>query len=73
MKIGKKNTMRFLVLNDDEPGTFTFDKRSLYVKESCGSAVIAVLRENGADGTVEVSWSIQGQCNMTCSSASGGP
>ena len=46
--------MRILVVNDDEPGTFTFDKRSLYVKESCGAAVISVLRENGADGTVEV-------------------
>ena len=46
--------MRILVVNDDEPGTFTFDKRSVYVKESCGAAVISVLRENGADGTVEV-------------------
>ena len=54
LKIGKKSTMRILVVNDDEPGTFTFDKRSLYVKESCGAAVISVLRENGADGTVEV-------------------
>ena len=46
--------MRILIVNDDDPGTFTFDKRSLYVKESCGVATITILRENGADGTVQV-------------------
>ena len=31
-----------------EPGTITFEKRGYLVKESCGEAEIAVLRQNGA-------------------------
>lgn len=39
-----------------EPGTFTFEKRGHLVKESCGDAMISVVRSNGADGSVSVKW-----------------
>ena len=42
------------ILNDDMPGTFEFDKRGYFVKESCGEVVIVMVRENGADGDVRV-------------------
>ena len=32
VKIGKKNIMTIMILNDDEPGTFGFDKRGHFVK-----------------------------------------
>ena len=46
--------IEIIVLNDDEPGTFSFDKHGIYVKESCGEVMVTVYRENGADGTVQV-------------------
>ena len=33
--IGKKNIMTIITLNDDEPGTFGFDKRGHFVKVRC--------------------------------------
>ena len=36
------------------PGTFEFDKRGYFVKESCGEVVIVIIRENGTDGDVRV-------------------
>lgn len=48
--------MEITILNDDEPGTITFEKRGYLVKESCGEAEIAVLRQNGADGEISIKW-----------------
>ena len=42
------------ILNDDLPGTFEFDKRGYFVKESCGEVVIVIIRNNGTDGDVRV-------------------
>ena len=39
-----------------EPGTIQFEKRGYLVKESCGDAEIAVLRQNGADGEISIKW-----------------
>ena len=36
------------------PGTFEFEQRGYFVKESCGEAVLTILRENGADGEVNL-------------------
>ena len=55
LKIGALNMMEIAILNDDDPGTFKFEKRGHFVKESCGTAVVTVFRENGADGRVGVS------------------
>lgn len=46
--------MTIKILNDDLPGTFQFEKRAYFVKESCGEAEIIIFREYGADGDVEV-------------------
>ena len=53
-KIGKRHIMTIKILNDDLPGTFQFEKRNYFVKESCGDAEVAIFRECGADGDVEV-------------------
>ena len=53
-KIGKRHIMTIKILNDDLPGTFQFERRAYFVKESCGEAEIVIIREFGADGNVEV-------------------
>lgn len=39
-----------------EPGVIAFAKRGFLVKESIGTAIIPVLRKNGADGEVSVKY-----------------
>ena len=39
-----------------EPGTILFEKRGYLVKESCGEAEVAGIRQNGADGEVSVKY-----------------
>ena len=53
-KIGKKHIMTIKILNDDMPGKFEFDKRGYIVRESCGETMLIILREDGADGDVEL-------------------
>merc|ERR1719446_273742 len=45
-----------MILNDDEPGTFQFEKRGHLVKESCGNAMLSVVRQHGADGDVTIKY-----------------
>lgn len=56
IRLGRTSIMEITILNDDEPGTITFEKRGYLVKESCGAAEIAVLRQNGADGEISIKW-----------------
>merc|ERR1719157_338115 len=56
VRLGRTSIMEITILNDDEPGTITFEKRGYLVKESCGEAEIAVLRQNGADGEISIKW-----------------
>eukprot|EP00092_Neocalanus_flemingeri_P005435 GFUD01005858.1.p1 GENE.GFUD01005858.1~~GFUD01005858.1.p1 ORF type:complete len:850 (-),score=199.84 GFUD01005858.1:223-2772(-) len=56
LKLGRTSIMEITILNDDEPGTFQFEKRGHLVKESCGNAVLSVVRQNGADGDVTIKW-----------------
>jgi len=56
LKLGRTSIMEITILNDDEPGTFQFEKRGHLVKESCGSAVLSIVRQNGADGDVTIKW-----------------
>jgi len=55
-KLGRTSIMEITILNDDEPGTFQFEKRGHLVKESIGRAQLSVIRQNGADGDVAVKW-----------------
>ncbi|XP_072167708.1 sodium/calcium exchanger Calx-like [Diadema setosum] len=54
--IGKKSIIEVTIINDDEPGTLEFTKTSYIVKESIGSAVLPVIRNQGSDGKIEVKW-----------------
>jgi len=56
VRLGRTCIMEITILNDDEPGTIQFEKRGYLVKESCGDAEIAVLRQNGADGEISIKW-----------------
>ena len=46
--------MTIRILNDDMPGTFQFDKRGYFVKESVGETMLIIQIEDGADGNVEL-------------------
>ena len=50
------NTSSHLKYPIPEPGQISFQRRGLLVKESVGSAMIPVVRRNGADGEVSVKW-----------------
>lgn len=39
-----------------DPGTFEFEKPSILFKESEGKAQIPIIRMNGADGKVTLTW-----------------
>ncbi|XP_046399994.1 sodium/calcium exchanger 1-like isoform X2 [Ischnura elegans] len=56
VQLGRISIMEITILNDDEPGLISFPKRGLLVKETIGTAQITVLRKDGADGEVSVSW-----------------
>ena len=58
VKLVLRHAFFFLLtyLFSTEPGTITFEKRGYLVKESCGDAEIAVLRQNGADGEISIKW-----------------
>jgi len=56
LKLGRTSIMEITILNDDEPGTFQFEKRGILVKESIGNAQLSIVRQNGADGDVTVKW-----------------
>uniref|UniRef100_A0A6A7FQT2 Sodium/calcium exchanger 2-like isoform X3 n=3 Tax=Hirondellea gigas TaxID=1518452 RepID=A0A6A7FQT2_9CRUS len=56
VQLGRISIMEIVILNDDEPGQISFQRRGLLVKESIGVAVIPVVRRNGADGEVSVRW-----------------
>ncbi|KAK3612395.1 hypothetical protein CHS0354_031989 [Potamilus streckersoni] len=60
--LGKTCIIRVTIINDDEPGTFTFSKPSYVVREGQGTAQVFVDRLNGADGRVSVQYRT---CDLT--------
>ncbi|KAG0431165.1 hypothetical protein HPB47_022051 [Ixodes persulcatus] len=59
--LGRKSVMEVTIIDDDEPGNFEFRRRGLLVRESVGSAQVAVVRSKGADGTAFVHWRTKSQ------------
>ena len=55
-RLGRTSIMQITILDDDEPGTFQFERRGHVVKESAGTANLSILRVNGADGDVTIKW-----------------
>ena len=53
---GRICLMTVTIVDDDEPGVISFEKRLYAVGESVGEAVIPVTRDNGADGEIVVSY-----------------
>ncbi|CAG0923050.1 unnamed protein product [Notodromas monacha] len=52
--LGRLSIMEITVVNDDDPGTLSFDKGCYVVRGTCGTTSIPVIRRNGVDGVVKV-------------------
>lgn len=59
--LGRKSVMEITIIDDDQPGIFEFRRRGLLVRESVGTAQVAVVRTKGADGTAYVHWRTRSQ------------
>ncbi|KAG1679732.1 Sodium/calcium exchanger 2 [Nymphon striatum] len=56
----------------NQPGILQFKKRGFLVKESCGTAVIPVIRKNGADGVISATWKTIDQTAVNTKDFTGG-
>lgn len=56
VELGKISIMEVTILDDDEPGILSFEKRGLLVKESSGFVRVSVVRRRGASGEVAIKW-----------------
>ena len=54
MQFGAYQVAEVTIINDDNPGTFTFEQGRYNVVETAGSIEIGIARKNGADGEVKV-------------------
>jgi solute carrier family 8 (sodium/calcium exchanger) len=72
VRLGRTSIMEITILNDDEPGSLSFEKRGHLVKESCGDADISIVRQNGADGVVSVKWKTTDKTAMNGKDYKGG-
>ena len=44
-RLGRISIMQITILDDDEPGTFQFDRKGHVVKESAGAANLSISRQ----------------------------
>ncbi|XP_065212113.1 sodium/calcium exchanger Calx-like isoform X2 [Planococcus citri] len=56
VKLGQYSIMEVTIIDDEEPGIVSFEKRGIVVKESAGLICVPVMRTRGADGRVVVKW-----------------
>ncbi|XP_073997281.1 sodium/calcium exchanger Calx-like isoform X2 [Rhodnius prolixus] len=56
VQLGRISIMEVTILDDDDPGIFSFEKRGAIVKESAGSVSLKVIRSRGSDGDVSIKW-----------------
>lgn len=54
--LGRISIMEVTIIDDDDPGIISFEKRGLLVKESAGSVQIGIVRKKGSDGEVTVKY-----------------
>ncbi|KAK3913550.1 Sodium/calcium exchanger 2 [Frankliniella fusca] len=56
VELGKISIMEVTILDDDDPGIVSFEKRGMLVKESSGFVRVTVVRRRGASGEIGVKW-----------------
>lgn len=56
VKLGKYADTEVTIINDDTPGEFEFERPSYSVAESAGAVEIVVVRKNGSDGSVTLTY-----------------
>lgn len=56
VELGKISIMEVTILDDDDPGILSFEKRGTLVKESSGFVRVTVVRRRGASGEVGIKW-----------------
>ncbi|KAG1679729.1 Sodium/calcium exchanger 2 [Nymphon striatum] len=66
------NFIKYTFVFFTEPGILQFKKRGFLVKESCGTAVIPVIRKNGADGVISATWKTIDQTAVNTKDFTGG-
>ena len=71
-RLGRSSIMQITILDDDEPGTFQFEKRGHVVKESAGAARLSIVRQGGADGDVTLKWRTKDKNAISGKDYSGG-
>ena len=71
-RLGRSTIMCITILDDDEPGTFQFEKRGHVVKESAGAARLSIVRQGGADGDVTLKWRTKDKNAISGKDYSGG-
>jgi len=56
VRLGKFANTEVTIINDDTPGEFEFERPSYSVAESAGSVEITIVRKNGSDGDVKITY-----------------
>ncbi|KAK9503028.1 hypothetical protein O3M35_011682 [Rhynocoris fuscipes] len=56
VQLGRISIMEVTIIDDDDPGIFTFEKRGAIVKESAGFVSLKIIRSRGSDGDVSIKW-----------------
>jgi len=55
-RLGAVSLAQVLIIDDDHPGTFSFEENSVTVLETCGTMSLKVVRTGGCAGTVSVDY-----------------
>lgn len=55
-ELGEPNLARITIIDDDEPGEFSFEKASYYANVVTGDVSCTIVRRKGCDGTVTLTY-----------------
>ncbi|RMX37255.1 hypothetical protein pdam_00011391, partial [Pocillopora damicornis] len=55
-ELGEPNLARITIIDDDEPGEFSFEKASYYANVVTGDVSCTIIRRKGCDGTVTLTY-----------------
>ncbi|KAJ7384559.1 hypothetical protein OS493_021190 [Desmophyllum pertusum] len=55
-ELGEPNLSRITIIDDDEPGEFSFEQASYYANVVTGDVICNIIRRKGCDGTVTLTY-----------------
>lgn len=73
LTLGKTSAIEIIIEDDDKPGKLSFEKRGYIFKDSLESVYVDVVRDDGTDGVISVTWNVEPgtKCNAVSSELSG--